>query len=610
MNNLILILSLTFLFFTTKVSSQIQSFEISTSLDIEGINYYDSKKLVQIFLNDLESSMNDYFEVHFVPDIYRDKINSTISNIKNNSIISVNFELNKEGVLGESYSMNDDSRITLRLNPNLWNQNSNYKKIYVLYHELGHDVLNFEHGEGGKMMFPISDNEYDWKGFDLDRRYMFESYFDKQLEKLEFRDLMINFVGSYLGNNQFWNGTYFSLDFDKMIYNKLMYKGSPFNGKTFSGKYVQNNLYDGTLDNYVNGKKEGKSITYSENGNIERESNYVNGRKEGKTIFYYENGNIKSESNYLNNELEGQSITYYENGSIKYESNYVNGKTEGKSITYYENGNIETEGNYENGRKEGKSIFYYENGLGSIVRLYHNDILLNQTWNIFSNSNDFYLQPNFRTEKWTVFLYDIQGKNKKKEIHYFNGKEEGKYIEYYENGNIKEERNYENGKEEGKYISYHENGNIWEVGNYENGMRVGDFISYFDDGVIKGKRYFLNDKLEGKVIDYWYNGNIYLESNYVNGILEGKYNRYYENGNVEFEGEYVNGEFKGEIKWYYENGRIKEEFDYLNGKNNGNYKSYYENGVLKEEGEFIDDNKVGKWIEYDEKGKKINTTKY
>ena len=91
----------------------------------------------------------------------------------NNSKRNVNFDLNKEGVLGVSNSMYDDSSISLSINPSLWKTSSDSKKLYVLFHELGHDILNFRHGEGGKMMFNFADREYSWDEFYKDKDYMF-----------------------------------------------------------------------------------------------------------------------------------------------------------------------------------------------------------------------------------------------------------------------------------------------------------------------------------------------------------------------------------------------------------------------------------------------------
>ena len=44
-----------------------------------------------------------------------------------------------------------------------------------MYHELGHDILNLRHGEGGKMMFtrPTKPN-YSWEDFLNDKSVMFK----------------------------------------------------------------------------------------------------------------------------------------------------------------------------------------------------------------------------------------------------------------------------------------------------------------------------------------------------------------------------------------------------------------------------------------------------
>ena len=54
-----------------------------------------------------------------------------------------------------------------------WTKASIEKRWYVLYHELGHDVLNLEHGQGGKMMFSLAEKEYSWDDFFKDKEYMF-----------------------------------------------------------------------------------------------------------------------------------------------------------------------------------------------------------------------------------------------------------------------------------------------------------------------------------------------------------------------------------------------------------------------------------------------------
>jgi antitoxin component YwqK of YwqJK toxin-antitoxin module len=63
----------------------------------------------------------------------------------------------------------------------------------------------------------------------------------------------------------------------------------------------------------------------------------------------------------------------------------------------------------------------------------------------------------------------------------------GDYINYYYsqsefNGQIKDKCCYEDGKKNGEYIKYHENGKIKAKGNYENNYLVGYEYRYDIDG--------------------------------------------------------------------------------------------------------------------------------
>ena len=75
-----------------------------------------------------------------------------------------------------SFDINNDENVLIKVNPNNWQNASIEKKWYIMYHELGHDILNLEHGQGGKMMFNFADKEYSWMEFFIDRQAMFDYY--------------------------------------------------------------------------------------------------------------------------------------------------------------------------------------------------------------------------------------------------------------------------------------------------------------------------------------------------------------------------------------------------------------------------------------------------
>ena len=49
----------------------------------------------------------------------------------------------------------------------------------------------------------------------------------------------------------------------------------------------------------------------------------------------------------------------------------------------------------------------------------------------------------------------------------------GKYLEYYDSGQLKEETDYLNGKLHGKWLLYHESGQLWIECNYIDDKKHG-----------------------------------------------------------------------------------------------------------------------------------------
>tara|TARA_X000000950_G_scaffold259518_1_gene327968 strand:- start:326 stop:1489 length:1164 start_codon:yes stop_codon:yes gene_type:complete len=124
----------------------------SEKIDLRNINVYDLKAMINFFLLECEKFLLD---IRFEGNIY------------------AIFETLEGNTIALSYGMNDKD-IVIKVDPAKWANSSIEKKWYVLYHELGHDVLNLNHGEGGKMMFNFADRDYSWKEFNDDKKYMFD----------------------------------------------------------------------------------------------------------------------------------------------------------------------------------------------------------------------------------------------------------------------------------------------------------------------------------------------------------------------------------------------------------------------------------------------------
>jgi antitoxin component YwqK of YwqJK toxin-antitoxin module len=78
-------------------------------------------------------------------------------------------------------------------------------------------------------------------------------------------------------------------------------------------------------------------------------------------------------------------------------------------------------------------------------------------------------------------------------------------INLYEQGSIK------NGKKDGSWVRYYDNGQLWTKGNYKKGKKEGSWFYYYDHGQLWTKKHYKNDKLEGSFVSYFNDGYIEIK---------------------------------------------------------------------------------------------------
>ena len=62
--------------------------------------------------------------------------------------------------IAAAYKMDDDDSVLVLVDPENWYDANQSKRWYIIYHELGHDILNLEHGECGPMMNERASGNY------------------------------------------------------------------------------------------------------------------------------------------------------------------------------------------------------------------------------------------------------------------------------------------------------------------------------------------------------------------------------------------------------------------------------------------------------------------
>ncbi len=136
---------------------------------------FDLEFMINLFLDDIVNNNLERGEPSILVKKIRIQRKSLVNKIKIKAIFS---SLDKD-VIAISSGFKDDKNIILTVDPDKWLKATSAKRWYTLYHELGHDVLNFEHGEGGRMMFNYSLEDCTWDEFNKDRNYMFDVFLKK-----------------------------------------------------------------------------------------------------------------------------------------------------------------------------------------------------------------------------------------------------------------------------------------------------------------------------------------------------------------------------------------------------------------------------------------------
>lgn len=129
-----------------------------------------------------------------------------------------------------------------------------------------------------------------------------------------------------------------------------------------------------------------------------------------------------------------------------------------------------------------------------------------------------------------VFENRMDGK-RELEGYYKNGRKNGKWTTWYENGQKKDEEYY-------KYFD-----------KYGYSVRNGKRITWFENGQMSSEATYKDGKLDGLGFSWYENGRKWYEATYNNGQEDGLATSWYENGQKRYEENYKRGKLIYEKCW-------------------------------------------------------------
>ena len=302
---------------------------------------------------------------------------------------------------------------------------------------------------------------------------------------------------------------------------------------------------------FVNDKEDGTFIAWHDNGQIQLRSYFKDGKEDGEFSLYDELGHKLVEGQYIDGEKDGvwkEWIVRDGDMEPKTTVTYFNGLKYGLETKYFENpsndcsyGHKQSEGHYNNGKKDGPWKEWDEFGTKRVTRsdgsfmywgcldyqniaaegMYKNGIKVgqwregysigsyvngkkNNTWTEYSrkylvgNASFISAISNYNLGiKDGLFETYNNGYDKEKltEGYYKNGKKDGKWTYWDENGQKIHQTNYKNGRKDGLYIKYNITSENKEVkGYYQLGKKHGIWLEYHWDGELSRAQCYQNDE--------------------------------------------------------------------------------------------------------------------
>ena len=103
---------------------------------------------------------------------------------------------------------------------------------------------------------------------------------------------------------------------------------------------------------------------------------------------------------------------------------------------------------------------------------------------------------------------------------FINGKQEGLWVYYYDNGNLLKRGFYKNGVLHGLWEDFNENGTILNVGNYVNGKWDGLWKRFYRNGQLQEKGMYIKDKKDGVWEHYYKDGTPMKTVTWKNGVRQ------------------------------------------------------------------------------------------
>ncbi len=199
-----------------------------------------------------------------------------------------------------------------------------------------------------------------------------------------------------------------------------------------------------------------------------------------------------------------------------------------------------------------------------------------------------------------------------KAAHYSDGKLEGSYEEYFENGKLRLRGQYKNDKKHGLFQTWSwSTGKLTSEANYVNDRQHGLFRRWDENGKLAIEMTIHEGKEKFRGFFKKYEDGVLLEhSSWNQGEREGTYKEFWSDGKQKVSGSYRSGQEHGEFTFWNENGFLERKCRFAEGDKTGVELTYFSDGRVSEKANYAAGVLDGAFEKYDQKQQLVQSLSY
>ena len=150
--------------FNERKFEQMKQYLYYGTLDIsEKISFKNPEELVNLFFNSM------YF---FTTEKFRKEYFDPTPFLTGKKFVTIRYQTFNDRTMAVAQGMGNNCKQQIVINPDIWMKLSPKKRMYLIFHELCHDIFNMRHGDGSDIMYPVLDKGEIYCDWDIIRDFI------------------------------------------------------------------------------------------------------------------------------------------------------------------------------------------------------------------------------------------------------------------------------------------------------------------------------------------------------------------------------------------------------------------------------------------------------